>query len=55
MSNGYIDALYNTLIGLCEIRGQLDPVSNQITEEQIVNVKELIMKAEAKVSIDGIS
>lgn len=52
MSSGYIDALYNTLFGLCEIRGQLDPASNQVTEEQIVYVKNKLIEAEAKRAIN---
>lgn len=52
MSNGYIDSLYNMLINLSEIRGQLDPASNQVTEEQIVYVKNKLIEAEAKRAIN---
>ena len=52
MSSGYIDALYNTLFGLCEIRGQLDPESNKVTEEQITYISNKIKEAEAKECIN---
>ena len=52
MSNGYIDSLYNMLINLSEIRGELDPASNKITEEQIAYVKTKIIEAEAKRAIN---
>lgn len=47
MNKEYIDELYEKVIYLCEIRGELDPVSNQITEVQIANIMKMIREAEA--------
>ena len=48
MSKEYINSLYEKLISLSEIRGELDPVSNQITEERIATTKRMLIEAEAE-------
>ena len=47
MDKDYIADLYEKVIMLCEIRGELDPVSNEITEVQIANIMKMIKEAEA--------
>lgn len=47
MNQDYINDLYEKVIYLCEIRGELDPVSNEITEQQITNIMKMIREAEA--------
>jgi len=44
--NDTIADLYEKVVYLCEIRGELDPVSNEITEQQIANIMKMIKEAE---------
>ena len=51
MTKEDLDYLYNKLANLSEIRGQLSPIGNKITEEQIRTVKRLIIEAEADIAL----
>lgn len=48
MIQAYIDDLYEKVIYLCEIRGEMSPEANAITEEQIANIMKMIKDAEEK-------
>ena len=53
MNQDDLEYLYNKLANLSEIRGQLSPTGNKITEEQIRTVKRLIIEAEADIALSG--
>ena len=44
-----IDALYEEMIMLCEIRGQLDPKSNDVVESKIASLQKQISELESVV------
>lgn len=46
MTKDDLEYLYNKLANLSEIRGQLSPTGNKITEEQIRIVKRMISQIE---------
>lgn len=46
MNKDDLEYLYNKLTNLSEIRGQLSPTGNKITEEQIRIVKRMISQIE---------
>ena len=46
MNQEDLEYLYNKLTNLSEIRGQLSPTGNKITEEQIRIVKRMISQIE---------
>jgi hypothetical protein len=46
MNQDDLEYLYNKLANLSEIRGQLSPTGNKITEEQIRIVKRMISQIE---------
>ena len=46
MNKDDLEYLYNKLANLSEIRGQLSPTGNKITEEQIRIVKRMISQIE---------
>ena len=48
MTQNDINDLYEKVIYLCEIRGELSPEANAITEEQIANIMKMIREAEEK-------
>jgi len=44
-----IDALYEEMIMLCEIRGELDPESNDVVESKIASLQKQINELESVV------
>jgi len=44
-----IDALYEEMIMLCEIRGELDPESNAVVESKIASLQKQISELESVV------
>lgn len=44
-----IDALYEEMIMLCEIRGELDPESNAVVESKIASLQKQINELESVV------
>jgi hypothetical protein len=44
-----IDALYEEMIMLCEIRGELDPESNAVVERKIASLQKQINELESVV------